>query len=221
VDEQEVFSYLQKQKKAVLLGYLRAAFGAMNAEQRRAVFADAVRKPPQAAVDGEQLWGEIDQFRRDSLARQYYAPFNMDSRNWRHIPEKTREWCHRFAGFAEGASRLSARGDHAQAIRSFGVLYELLGDMEMGREIVFAEEVGSWLIPGDQKAWLKAYLTSLAAAATPEQFTQAVIPLLERDSIQSFSNQAYASALRVANKEQKAHLRAEVQRRDIRTGPRD
>ena len=43
MDEQEVFAHLQKQKKAVLLDYLHAAFDEMTAKQRRAVFADAVR----------------------------------------------------------------------------------------------------------------------------------------------------------------------------------
>jgi hypothetical protein len=45
---------------------------------------------------------------------------------------------------------------------------EVLEAMESGDEIIFAEEAGCWMIPTDEKAWLRAYLTSLAATATPE-----------------------------------------------------
>jgi hypothetical protein len=75
------------------------------------------------------------------------------------------------------------------------------------------------MIPTDEKEWVKSYLTSLAATATPEAFTAAVIPMLKRDSGQSFSGQVYASALEVATAAQKAHLQETVQRQKIRTGP--
>src|SRR5947209_15294087 len=88
VDEQAVFAFLKKQKKAVLLDYLLAAFQEMDADQRRAVFGDAVRKPVKAP-SGDELREEIDEFRRDSLARRYYAPFDMNSKNFMHIPERT------------------------------------------------------------------------------------------------------------------------------------
>jgi hypothetical protein len=219
VDERKVFAYLQKQKKAVLLDYLQAAFVEMTDNQRRAVFADTVPPPKKAPVDGERLRQEIDQFRRDSLARKYYAPFNMNSKNWRDIPEKTRQWCDLFAGFVADASTLTARGDHEQAVACFAVLYELLDAMESGDEIIFAEEVGCWLIHTDEKAWLRAYLTSLATTATPEAFTAAVIPMLERDCLHSFASGVHALAQDVANQLQMAHLEAELQRRQIRTRP--
>jgi hypothetical protein len=63
VDEQEVFAFLEKQRKAVLLDFLRAAFEEMTAKQRRAVFAHAVRRSVKSAVNAEQLREEIDQFR--------------------------------------------------------------------------------------------------------------------------------------------------------------
>jgi hypothetical protein len=219
VDEQEVFAYLQKQKKAVLLDYLHSAFDAMNAMQRRAVFADTVRRPTKAPVKGEQLREEISDFRRASLAGEYYAPFDVNSKNFMHVPEETREWCDRFARFLADASQLTGRGEHTQAVACFAVLYELIDALDWGKEIIFAEEAGSWMIPADKKVWLKAYLTSLAATATPEAFTAAALPLLKWDSGNSFSGQAYASALKVANPQQKTHLQAEVRRQTIRTGP--
>ncbi len=219
MDEQEVFAYLKRLKKAVLLDYLRAAFQEMNAKQRRAVFTDAIRQPATATVDSHQLQHEIDQFSRDSLAGNYYAPFNVNSKNFMDVPEATEEWCDRFARFVADASKLTARGEHTQAVACFVMLHELVEAVDSGKEIIFAEEAGSWMIPTDKKAWLRAYLTSLAATATPEAFTAATIPMLQRDSRQSFSGQVYAAALEVATPHQKAHLQTEVQRQKIRTSP--
>ena len=82
------------------------------------------------------------------------------------------------------------RGEHAQAVSCFAMLYELLEALESGEEIIFAEEAGSWMIPTDHKAWLKAYLTSLAATTTPETFAAAALPMIERDSGHSFADRA-------------------------------
>jgi hypothetical protein len=89
--------------------------------------------------------------------------------------------------------------------------------MEKGDEIVFADEFGSWMIPGDEKKFIAAYLSSLAVVASPESFTTTALPLLKRDSTYSFSCQVYATAVRVANKEQLAKLKAEIKRQNVRT----
>src|SRR5438270_11321089 len=105
----------------------------MDADQRRAVFGDAVRKPVKAPSGGDEVREEIDEFRRDSLARRYYAPFDMNSKNFRHIPGRTREWCSLFARFVADASTLTARGEHAQAVACFAMLYELLEALDWAR----------------------------------------------------------------------------------------
>jgi hypothetical protein len=217
LDEQIVFAFLAKQKKSVLLDYLRAAFGDMNARQRRAVFAGAVRGPATSAIDGGRLRKEIDEFHRDSVAGGYYAPFNINSKNFMDVPEETDEWCDRFARLVADASKLTASGQHAQAVACFAPLYKLLVALDRGEEIIFAEEAGSWMIPAEEKQWLKAYLTSLAATTTPEAFTAIALPMIARDSHQSFASRAYASARSAANPQQKAQLQAEVKRQKIRT----
>jgi hypothetical protein len=73
------------------------------------------------------------------------------------------------------------------------------------------------MIPGDEKQYLAAYLASLAAVTTPDVFTATVLPLIYRDSAHSFSGQVYAVASRVANKEQRAALTAEVKRQKVST----
>jgi len=126
VDDQHVFAWLKKQKKDALLVCLRAAFDVMNAKQRRIVFADVLRPEVTTSGDGDKLRAEIEKFRRDSLARKYYAPFNVNSKNFMDVPEKTEEWCDRFVAFVSAASRLTISGEHTQAVGCFALLFELV-----------------------------------------------------------------------------------------------
>ncbi|MCX6030310.1 MAG: hypothetical protein NT169_13575 [Chloroflexi bacterium] len=80
------------------------------------------------------------------------------------------------------------------------------------------DEIGSWMIPGDERQIIAVYMTALAATATPDEFTVAALPLIQRDSWQSFTTQAYASAVRVASEAQRTHLETEIQRQKVKTG---
>jgi hypothetical protein len=221
VDEEHVFAHLKKMKKAALLEYLRAAFEEMSIDQRLVVFGELAHKPPKGRVDGRQLWDEVEQFRGDSLARYYYAPFNITSKNALYVPDETKEWCDRFADLARDACRLTDQEDHAAAVKCFAALYELYEAVDAGKEIIFAEEAGTWMIPFDGKEWLKAYLTSLAATAAPEQFAAAAVPIIAGDSHRSFGDEAYASAAAAATPAQRARLDAELERQHVRTGADD
>jgi hypothetical protein len=217
IDKATVIELLKRRKKAELLEFLSAAFDEMEGKQRRAVFFDLVRASRPARVDGPSLLKEVQAFHRDSLAGKYYAPFMINSKNYTHIPEETDEWCDRIADLLKQTSKLAGQGDHAWAVKCFDLLFEVLGKMEYGEEIVFADEMGSWMIPIDDKEWIAAYLTSLAATCDPDDFAAKALPLLRRDSGQSFHAGAYKSALKVANKEQIARLNVEIERRKVRT----
>ena len=217
MNEQRLFAFLKRKSTASLLDLLQHAYREMNVTQRQTVFAAVVRKIPPSAVDGKDLLKRLTQFYRDSLARQYYAPFEINSKNYTHIPDETEEWFEILGDLLEDSRKLTEQEEHALAVECFGLLYELIEHMERGDEIVFADECGSWMIPGDEKKCIAAYLSSLAAVASPESFTATTLPLMKRDSTYSFSCQVYAAAVRVANKEQLVKLRAEMRRQNIRT----
>jgi hypothetical protein len=223
VDKTRLFQLLSDQDNAFLLDLLRTAYEQMNPGQRHRVFADLLDKLPpapdlpSAPADGAALLEQIEDFRRESLAGVYYEPFNVNSKNWMHIPKRTKKWFARLGDLLQASCRLTAQQDHPGAVVCFGLLYELIDALERGKEIVFGDEIGSWMIPGDAKQYVAAYLTSLATTATPEEFTAAALPLIRRDSWQSFADQVYPSAVRVANEAQRAHLEAEIQHQNVRT----
>lgn len=217
MDKQQLFETLKKQKSSVLLKLLETAYDEMNTNQRQIVFGEFTKKPKLLKVDGEKLLSKIEQFREESINGEYYAPFPINSKNFSYIPKETEEWFGRIGKLLEGSSKLTKQGDHSNAVKCFSILYELIDAMEEGKEIVFAEECGSWMIPGNEKEFIKAYMFSLAAISTPEEFTAKALPLIERDSYMSFYTEAYSSSVHVASKEQRDHLEAEIQRKKIRT----
>ena len=170
-------------------------------------------KPPK--VSGAQLLEKVHRFRADSLAGVYYAPFDIDSKNFSNVPEETTEWFDTLNDLLLGSARLSKDDDHVAAADCFSILYELIEKMEYGAEIVFADEYGSWMIPGDEQVYIKAYMSSLAAIKTPDEFARLTADLIRRDSHQSHATMAYSTAIQLANEEQRDALEAELERRDI------
>jgi hypothetical protein len=217
MDKTRLFEFLSSQDSSILLNLLSTAYDEMNYDQRLAVFGKPARALPPEPVDGEDLLDKVEQFRGQSLAERYYAPFNINSKNWRHVPEENNEWFERLGDLLQASVQLTAQGDHLHAVACFDILYELIDAMESGKEIVFGDEIGSWMIPGDEKQYIAAYMTSLAAVATSEEFTAAALPLIRRDSWRSFTTQAYTSAISAANEAQGEHLEAEIQRQRVRT----
>jgi len=85
-----------------------------------------------------------------------------------------------------------------------------------GDEIIFADEYGTWMIPGDEKVYISAYIASLAATKLPEDYANTIIPLLRKDSYESFFNKVYSIGIKAANKDQKKCLRAKIKKQKIR-----
>jgi hypothetical protein len=221
MDKDTLMQRISKQPASTLLELLNAAYEVMNQRQRKAVFGQYAVPEKPAYTDGKKLLRAIKKFQQDSLAGKYYAPFNVNSKNWMRIPDETEAWFAQLGQFLTDTRsvQLTGQGQHAEAVACFGVLYELIAAMEDGEEIVFADELGSWMIPVDEKKTIAAYLKSLAAIASPEQYATVAVPLIKRDSRQSFADKVYASALRAANKAQKAHLLAEIERQQVKAGP--
>lgn len=220
MDKARLFEILEKQDLSVLIDLLDLAYDEMDTNQRRSVFGEIVKKIPTSVIDAKELLKEIKVFHKKSLNGKYYAPFNVNSKNYMHIPEKTEEWFETLGDFLENSTRVVEQGEHLFAIKCFGLLYELIDKMEDGEEIVFADELGSWMIPGDEKKFISAYITSLASNSTPEEFTKVTLPLIRRDSCESFANKVYSSVIGAANKEQRAYLEGEIKRQNIETKPR-
>ena len=217
INKDQLFAILNRRKKTELLEILDRAFDEMPPKVQRTVFLELIQKSRPTKLDGRTLLEDVADFHAESLEGRYYKPFDINSKNFSHIPEETDEWCDRIAGLLKQTMQLTSQGDHDWAVKCFDVLFVLLGKMEEGEEIVFADEMGSWMIPIDDKEWILAYMKSLGATAEPADFAAKALPVIKRDSGQSFSGGAYTAGRKAADKEQLRALDAEILTRKVQT----
>ncbi|HET7089344.1 MAG TPA: hypothetical protein VFL17_11900 [Anaerolineae bacterium] len=59
------------------------------------------------------------------------------------IPPETEAWFDRLGELLASSTQRAQQEDHQLATACFGLLFELIGAMESGEEIVFADEIGS------------------------------------------------------------------------------
>lgn len=216
MDEDALFKVLKCQTKATLLELLELTYYEINTEQRHLIFGNFVKKAKPSKVLAQDVVQAVADFYKASLAGVYYASFEINSRNFSHIPEETKEWFEELGDLLESSAQLTKQGDHPSAVESFGMLYKLIEKMENGEEIIFADEYGSWVIPGEEKDFLDAYISSLSKVKNPEEYTKIVTPLISRDSISSFCNKVYSIAVKHSSKEQEKALMAAIKAQNIR-----
>ena len=217
MNKERLFEYVKTQNQSKLLELLSLAFDTMDTNQRHDVFGKTAKEVPTSSVDGKEILTTIEQFYEKSIAGYYYAPFDINSKKFSDTPEETDAWFDEISDYLEDSSRLTDQGEHEMAVQCFKLLHELIDKMEDDDEIVFADEYGTWMITGDEKRFVKSYLSSLAAISTPEEYANGAIPLIKRDSHESFHNKVYALAIKIANEDQKVYLKTEVKKQKIRT----
>ncbi|MGB3671822.1 MAG: hypothetical protein WA984_17050 [Phormidesmis sp.] len=220
MNEDALFKVLKRQTKATLLELLDSAYYEMNTQQRRHIFGALMEESKPAKAIAREIKKESEEFYQESIAGIYYAPFAMNSKNFSHIPEETEEWFEKLGDLLQASTQVAKQKEHKSAVESFEILYQLIEKMECGEEIIFADEYGSWMIPGNEQDFLDAYISSLADVKTPEEYTKVVIPLLKRDSYTSFCNKVYSLAVKHSSKAQESTLKAAVKEQKIKTTSR-
>jgi len=216
VNKEYVFDFLKEQGPSTLLRLLEAAFDTMTKNQRHEVFGRLKIDVETPQVNERAILKEVQKFHDDSLKGVYYAPFDINSKNYMNIPEETEEWFEKMADLLGDAAKVSEKGNHKLAVECFRILYELIDRMEDGEEIIFADEYGTWMIPADEKVFIRACLRSLSAVSTPEEFAEGAIPFLKRDSYESLHNKVYRTAIEIAGKEQNKALESAIKKQKIR-----
>lgn len=211
MNKDDLFEFLKGQKANQLLQMISSAYDAMSTKQRNYVFGKYEKKFSKRTVIGSDLLAAIKKFHSDSIEGYYYAPFDINSKNFSDIPEETDEWFDLLWDFLRKSACLSKTKQHDFSIECFGLLYDLIYKMEEGEEIVFAHELGSWMIPGDEKEVIAAYIFSLSETKSPKEFSSLALPLIQRDSYQSFTGKVYSTAIKFANEQQINQLKRDVE----------
>ncbi len=216
MNKDKLFSYLKRQKLNVLIKLLDDCYHCMKTQNIRDVFGHIEDQfINKSAGNGKAILKKIQKFKEDSLQGVYYAPFNINSKNFMNIPEETDMWFENLGDFLTESSQLSTQDDHLNAVKCFGILFELIDKMD--DEMVFADELGIWMLPIQLEPCIRAYFKSAATILNEEEYAKAVLPVLRQDSYSSFCNKAYEKAKRAANKQQKAALEENIAKNKVRT----
>ncbi len=206
MDKNKLLNYLKRQEPAELIRLLGNCLDCMKTQDIRDVFGSIESKGlKETPSDGSSVLKKAQQFFSDSLKGVYYAPFNKNSKNFRDIPEETDRWFEELAELLMESSQLSVQGDHRHAVKCFALLFEL-SDKLGSDEIVFAEELGMWMLPIEEEPCIRVYIKSAAAILEPEDYVKMVLPLIHSDSHSSHINKTYEKARKFADKQQQKLL---------------
>lgn len=206
MNKDKLFSYLKRQKSSELIKLLDDCYSCIKSRDIRNVFGHIENTfLKELHDDGKDILKDVQKFMDDSLKGTYYAPFDINSKNFMDVPEETDMWFEKLGELLTESSRLSTQGDHIHTVKCFRILFELI-DKLGSEEIVFADEAGMWMLPIKEEPCIKAYLKSAAAILEPEEYVEAVLPVIRYDSYSSFINKAYEKSKSVANKKQQALL---------------
>jgi len=192
----------------------------MHSDQRQMVFGKIMQQLINTTklkeTDGDRLVQEVSDFYKSSLKGDYYEPFDIGSKNYMDIPEGTSRWCNEYGIHLDQTSQLSLQGLHHQAIKCFQLLFDLIDKLGQDK-IIFADEVGSWMVGGNDEQAVECYIVSLAKVCSPSDFTKHMVVLLKKDSYESFKNKVFEKATAMGTKAQIACLNKEAHHLKIKT----
>ena len=218
MDKENLLTNLSKQKKDLLLKIIGVCFDECTTKQRRSIFDPFYETmSPPCKFNKEKLQAKFDKFKSDSYNGAYYAPFEINSKNYTHVPEETEKWFEDLGDLLLETKNLAKQNKYSEVTHYFQKLFQLIDDMESGdHDFIFADEYGSWMIPVRMDDIVDCYISSAAIVCDPKEFTEHLIPLFLRDSRESFSNHVMNYTKKYAKNEQMKFLMDELKNKKIR-----
>lgn len=211
--EEILIGALKKQTKAKLISLLIDSYQVLSSAKRHQVFGEVYNKEEVPIYDSRQILKMIRKFYNDSLAKKYYAPFMMNSKNFSDIPEETELWCDLLADYFKMTLAVFEHEEYDVAVKCFDMLFYLQNNM--CEEIVFAHELGTWMIPIKQSLIIPKYIEAMAKSKSPDEYRKGVKMLMAIDDYEYKRTKVYNKAIRAGTPEQRRLIK-ELQPNDRR-----
>lgn len=216
IKKSKLFEAIKKLKKSELLELLEDAFDNMERKNQRHVFGELFKAHTKKGRTPEKLLDEIENFYDKSIAGHYYASFNINSKNFSDIPEETDEWFDKISDYLDLTSTIVKEQQYEMGLKCFTILLELIDKMENGEEIVFADELGDWMI-STKEDYIEQFIIAVSKEVKSiEEYVNLLIPRIESDSYFSFSNGVYKKVKKHSNKDQLKAINKEIKSQSIR-----
>jgi len=219
MNKERCFKVISLLKKSEILALLSDAYDVMKTPQRNEVFYKIQQQSEGLLVAPKAALKSAKKFLKDSLDDVYYAPFNVNSKNFMDVPEETDAWFSKLHDVLASAAKITEQKDYHVAIEIFKIAYDLIEMIDSGEDIVFADELGMWMCGFDEKPYERAYLQALFSAGNERQFVEVAIKLAKRDSRFSFSNKTYKTIKGVGDKKFISSFHNEAEKLSIKLQP--
>jgi hypothetical protein len=124
---------------------------------------------------------DVRRFAKASLAGDYYASFDVNSRNCTEQSAGTSAWIATFHRLLDRCVADAKRGDPAKVRQAMDTLFGLLDRIDECRDdiIFFADEAGSWQVGVDWARVLPVWFKVLSVTAQPQEYAQRITAMLE------------------------------------------
>ncbi|MEM6318979.1 MAG: hypothetical protein AAF960_15000 [Bacteroidota bacterium] len=216
IDKSKLFEAIQQLEKSELIALLDRTFTKMDGATQRNTFGPLFKQHTKKERTPEKLLADIEAFYKKSVDGYYYAPFDVNSKNFSDIPEETDEWFDEIADYLDFASELVEEKQYAMGLKCLNLLMELIDKMESGEEIVFADELGSWMLSTEEDYIEKYILVVSKEVSSVDEYVELLIPRIKSDSFFSFYDKVYQKVKKHANAEQLKAIKAAVKQQNIR-----
>jgi hypothetical protein len=170
---------------------------------------DLATLAPPAPVSG--LLDDVKRFEAEALAGGYYEPVSVNSRNFMHVSRGTTAFisdCLRLLGRCVTEARDAPTAATAEAFERIFALLAVLDDDPDGAIVFFADEPGAWQVGVDWLAAVSAWLSVLAATATPTDYAERAQGVIERHGEPRRRSKLVAAARTAASDAQRGALDA-------------
>ena len=216
MNKANLFEILKSKPQAELIELLENAWESMSTNQRSAVFSELMTdEQHKFSASPEETLRAVKTFQKSSLDGDYYAPFDINSKNYMDIPEETDAWFAKLDELFIECTKLIRQESYQIALECFDILYELF-DGIADDEIIFADELGSWMFTGDEKTYYTAYLQAATKVCSDEDFVEKAMSALYEDRSRSCSLKLYSVIKSMATPEQMSMIDKEVKDRDLK-----
>jgi len=146
IQAKDILHYLRNAQKKELLQYISESINVMTKSQIDDVFGVLIVEQKINKMTPDEVLSAIEQFSAESLAGKYYAPFDMNSKNFTFIPPETDEWFRDISIWLDRACELVSQNEPDIARKCLAICMELIERTMRDDRIVFAHEYGDWMI---------------------------------------------------------------------------
>ena len=182
--DDKLYKSIKKLKKDELLELLVESYQHLKDKDTKEIFGKYTPSNKNNFFSDTSIT-HIEKFKRKTFEGKYYQYFEVNYKNFDYIPEKTEEWFDTVEHYLNNCCKLSEKGEHEKAIKGFTILYELLDRLD--EEFVFADELNTHLLGGDDEIRSRCFVQSSYAINKVEDFPIPLKHALLEDSYSSYS----------------------------------